>query len=154
MPSCNGPAPALPWPLRIVLSFPGQPLVSEYRQLIAAIAHDAAKAYVAGRGIDRMTLARGGPVTLAIVRRTKMRTALQHTPGNPIARETRVEAALAVVVARIARHTAALLRVGGVTRRIEILRPFPDISDHIEQAVAIGGEAAHRRGVLDRKSVV
>jgi hypothetical protein len=39
-------------------------------------AHDAAKANMAGRGVDRLALARRGPIAQAIVGRAEMRTAL------------------------------------------------------------------------------
>src|SRR5262249_95578 len=44
--------------------------------------HDAAKADVAGRSVDRLALARRRPVAQAVVGRAEMRTALHHTASD------------------------------------------------------------------------
>src|SRR5215469_18812420 len=43
---------------------------------------DAAKADVAGGGIDRLGVARGRPVAATVIRRTKVRATLQHLARN------------------------------------------------------------------------
>ena len=48
---------------------------------------DAAKADVAGRGVDRLALPRRRPVAEAVVGRAEMRAALDHLAREPLARE-------------------------------------------------------------------
>ena len=42
--------------------------------------------------------------------------------------------------ARILRNAARLRRIGGAARSKPIGGPFPDIADHVKEAVAIGGK--------------
>src|SRR6185312_16083126 len=61
---------------------------------IRACAPDAAKSDVTGRCVDRLGMACGRPVAAAVVRRAKMRAALNDFPGNPAVGHYRVVAAL------------------------------------------------------------
>src|SRR5215211_6251764 len=88
---------------------------------------DAAEADVAGRGVDRLALARGGPEAQAVVRGAQVRSALD----DP-ARDALVGG----------RPTA---RRPAVTRREGIARPLPYVAGHVAQAVAVGREGADRR---------
>ena len=71
-------------------------------------AHHAAEADVARGGVDRLGVARGGPVAAAIVRRAQMRAAFQHLAGNADFRLARIVALGLRPAARILRHAARL----------------------------------------------
>ena len=101
---------------------------------------------MAGRGVDRLGMARRGAIAPAIVGRAEMRAALQHLARDAHGGLARVVARFQRAAARILRHAAGLGRVGGVPGRIPVGRPFPDIADHVVHAVAVGREGAHRRG--------
>src|SRR5712672_4362516 len=94
-------------------------------------------------------MARGRAVTAAIVRRAQVRAALKHLAWNPDIRLTRVVARGLGSAARIFRNATRLRRIGFVLLRIPIGRPFPDIAEHVVQAVAVSRERGDRRRALE-----
>src|SRR3981081_4445231 len=97
-------------------------------------------------------MARGRAVAAAIVRRAQMRAALKHLAWNPDLRLTRVVARGLWPAARVFRNAARLRRIGFVLLRIPISRPFPDIPDHVVDAVAVRRKGRDRRGALETVS--
>src|ERR1700692_2700698 len=108
----------------------------------------AAKADMAGRGIDRFGMACGGAVAAAIVWRAQMRTALQDLARNFDIGLTGVVASILAAAARILRNATGFWRVGLVLRGVPVGGPFPDIADHVVDAVAVRRECVHWRRSL------
>ena len=100
---------------------------------------------MAGRGVDVLGMARRRAVAPAVVRRTEVRAALEHLARDAGARLARIVAALGPGAARVRGDAAGLGRVGLVLGRVPVGRPFPDVADHVVDAVAVGRERAHRR---------
>ena len=77
-----------------------------------------------------MRVASAGPVTPAIVGRAQERTAFDHPPGGTGG----------------GTHRAARpqQRAEGVAVGVLVGGQFPDVADHVEEAIAVGGEAADR----------
>ena len=103
---------------------------------------------MAGRGIDRLGMARRRPVAAAVVRRAEMRAALEHLARNFDVGLAGIVARVLAAAARIFRNAAGLRRIGFVLRRVPVGGPFPDIADHVVQAVAVRRKRRHRRGAL------
>src|SRR5439155_8549487 len=97
--------------------------------------HDAAHADVGGRGVDRLPLARSGSVAQAVVRRTEVRAALDHTPREGLDRQTR-------------RRTACGRSLVRGRRGEPVRRPLPDVAAHVVEAEAVRRKARDRRGAL------
>src|SRR4249920_3881917 len=91
---------------------------------------------------------RGRAIAAAIVRRTQMRAAFDDLARNFDVRLVRVVAVFLAAAARIFRNAARLWRIGFVLSRIPIGRPFPDIADHVVQAVAVRWEGIDWRGAF------
>ena len=104
--------------------------------------------------VDRLRMTRGRPVAAAVVRRAKVRAAFDDLARNPDLRLVRVVARGLGAAARVLRNAAGLRRVGFVLRRIEIGGPFPDIADHVVDAVAVRRKCGHRRSALEAVLVV
>src|SRR5216683_691286 len=135
--------PRLPTP---VSRIDWQAIVFAPARMNASIFDDAAEADMAGRGVDRLGMARRGAIAPAIVGRAQMRAALQDLPWDTHGGLARIVARLDGRTARIRRHAAGLGRVGSVLGRIPVGRPFPDIADHVVYAVAVDRKGANRRG--------
>src|SRR6266699_523785 len=105
---------------------------------------DASKSHVTRGRIDRLGVSRGGPVAAAIVWRAQMRAAFQNLAGNSDLRLAGIEASVLASAARIFRNTARLWRVCFMLLRIPVGRPFPDIPDHVVDAVAVRREGRDR----------
>src|SRR6266404_8819176 len=101
---------------------------------------------MAGRGIDRLGMTRGRTIAPAIIGRAEMGATLQHFAWYAHRGLARIIAALDGPTAWILRYAASLGCVGLVLCRIPVGRPFPDIADHVVNAIAVGREGAHRRG--------
>src|SRR6516162_526090 len=87
-------------------------------------------------------------VATAIVRRAQVRAAFDDLAGNFDLRLAGVVALLLPATARILRDAARLGRVRFVLRRPPIGGPFPDVADHVVDAVAVGRERHHWRRTL------
>ena len=104
---------------------------------------------MARRGIDRLRMAGGRAIAAAIIGRAQVRAAFDDLAGNFDLRLAGVEACGLGPAARIVRNAARLRRVGFVLLRPPIGGPFPDVADHVVDAVAVGRECHHRRGALE-----
>src|ERR1700682_5450467 len=100
-------------------------------------------------GVDRLGMPRGRTIAATVVGSAEMRAALKHLAWNPDIRLTRVVARGLGSAARIFRNATRLRRIGFVLLRIPIGRPFPDIADHVVQAVAVSRERGNRRRALE-----
>src|SRR3954447_12605841 len=89
-----------------------------------------------GCGVDRLRHAGGRTVALAVVRCTQVRTTFHDSSWNGDVRQPRIVAVVWVTAARV-RHRAA--GVGQVAvRLVPVAGPFPNVADHVVQAVAVG----------------
>src|SRR4029453_10661732 len=94
------------------------------------LSQDASEAAMAGRGVDILGMARRGAVAPAVVRRTKVRAALEHLARDAGARLARIVAAFGPGAARVRGDTTGLGRVGLVPGWGPSGRPFPSLSGH------------------------
>src|SRR6266478_7034080 len=104
---------------------------------------------MACRGVDRLGMTRGRTIAATVVGSAEMRAALKHLAWNPDFRITRVVARGLVPAARILWNAARLRRIGFMLLRIPIGRPFPDIADHVVQAVAVGWKRGDGRRAFE-----
>src|SRR5450755_3350020 len=91
----------------------------------------------------------GRSIAAAIVGRTEMRAAFEDLPGDADLRKAGIEAFVLRAAAGIFRNAARLLRVRFMSLRIPVGRPFPDIPDHVVDAVAVRREGRDRRGAVE-----
>src|SRR5882757_7121408 len=110
---------------------------------------DASKANVTGGRIDRLRVSRGRPIAAAIVRRAQMRAAFQNLPWDAYLWQAGIEAFVLASAAGIFRNAAGLRSVRFVSWRIPVGRPFPDIPDHVVDAVAVRRKGRDRRGAIE-----
>ena len=87
-------------------------------------------------------VARGRTIAPAIVGRAQVRAALDHLARNPDLRLAGVVALLLAPAARILRDAARPCRVGLVLGGEPVGGPFPDVADHVVEAVAVRRERA------------
>src|SRR5438067_13761113 len=104
---------------------------------------------MACRGVDRLGMTRGRTIAAAVIGSAEMRAALEHLAWNPDVRMARVVACGLGSAARIFRNAARLWSIGFVLLRIPIGRPFPDIADHVVQAVTVGRECGDGRSAFE-----
>src|SRR3546814_5650937 len=99
-------------------------------------------------------MARGGAIALAIIGGAQVRSALEHLAGDADGGLVRVVTLPAKAAFRIPDGAAgwfsALRARPGL--RPPVLRPFPDIADHVEEAEAVGREMADRRRAVPARS--
>src|SRR4051812_27921718 len=98
-------------------------------------------------GVDRLGVTRGRTVAAAVIGRAEMRAALEHLAWDFYVRIAVVTCILRSA-ARISRNAARLWRVRLMFRRIPVGGPFPDIADHVVQAVPVRRVFSDRRGAL------
>src|SRR3954464_12110373 len=116
------------------------------------VSDHAAKSEMAGGGVDRLGVACGGTVAAAIVRRAKVRAALDHLAGDFDVRLAGIVACGLSAAARVFRDAASLRRIGLMLLGVPVGGPFPGISDHVVNAVSIRRKRRDRRGAF--KTVV
>ena len=119
-------------------------------------ADDAAEPQVGGCRVDRLGHPGGRAVPPAVVGGAQVRAALHH-PSRDRGGVAGVDASLLRSAARVGDAAAGM---GGLAvRLVPVGGPFPDVADHVDQAVAVGRVGAHGRGafvpvlagVLDRE---
>src|SRR5258705_1467938 len=94
-------------------------------------------------------MTRGGAIAAAIIGSAEMRAALKHLAWNLGVRVARAVACGLRPAARIFWNATRLRRVSVMLLRIPIGRPFPDIADHVVQAVTIGRKGGDWRSALE-----
>src|SRR3954452_18510086 len=109
------------------------------------LTQDTAEADVAHRRVDGLRMPRGGAVAPAVARCTQVRAALQDLARDPDLRLTGVVTGLFAPAAWIVGNAASLWGLGLMFRGIPVGRPFPDVADHVDKAIAVGGEGPDRR---------
>src|SRR5829696_6080695 len=128
---------------------------SDFRLMIVAPtsrvpfqSHHTSKPDVARRRIHRLSVARGRAVAAAVARRAEVRAALDHLAGYSDPRLASIVAGFLAPATRVLGDAAGLRRIRFVLRREPIGRPFPDVADHVEEAVTVRGISADRRRAL------
>src|SRR5215475_3069513 len=94
-------------------------------------------------------MTRGRSVAAAIVRRAEVRAALQYFSGNTDVGLTWIKAVGLGPATRILRDAAGFRRIGIVLGGPPVGGPFPDIADHVVDAVAVRRKRRHRRGAVE-----
>src|SRR5690606_15247440 len=84
-------------------------------------------------------------VALAIVDGAKVRSAVQYLAADARAGGGGIIALRECRAAWIGDRAARRFALRALRRGIPVARPFPDIADHVEKAIAVGREAADRR---------
>src|SRR4051812_23648984 len=105
---------------------------------------DTAEADMAHPGVDRLRVPCGRAIAAAVARRAEVRSALDHLARNAAYRIPRIDTAGLCPTAGIGWNATGGPDV--MAGREPVRRPFPDIADHVEQPIAIGGKTTHRRG--------
>src|SRR5580765_9030504 len=95
--------------------------------------------------IDRLRMSRCRPVASAVIRRAQMRAALDDLLWNLHIGRSGVVAVVLAPPARVLRNAAGLRRIRLMLWRIPVGRPFPDVADHVLEAVPIRRECGDRR---------
>src|SRR5262245_52584388 len=97
-------------------------------------------------GVNLLRNARRRPVAQTVIRRAKIRAALQDLPRDAYLRRPRVDARFFLSAFRVevgaagVGYTAVLL--------IPVGRPLPDVAGHVVKAVAVRRKGADRRRAL------
>src|SRR5262249_1067263 len=97
-------------------------------------------------------MTRGWAIATAIARRAERGAALHGLAWNFYIWVAGVVTRLRAAAARIVRNAARLVRLGFMPRRPPVRGPFPDIADHVVEAVAIRRKCRDRRRA--RKTVL
>src|SRR5262249_6968585 len=93
-------------------------------------------------------MTRRRPIASAVVRCAKMRAALQNLARNADVRLTWIKARAFRSSAGVLRNTAGLRCLRLVVRGPPVERPFPDVADHVIEAIAVRRKSRHRRRAL------
>src|SRR5690242_2954356 len=94
-------------------------------------------------------MARGWPITAAIVQRAQVRAALQDLAGNFDSRLAGIVTLILSPAAWIFGNAARLLRFGLMPGGPPVGGPLPDVADHVVDAVAVRRKGRDRRGALE-----
>src|SRR5947209_7581659 len=106
--------------------------------------NDAAKADVAGRGVDGLRVACSGSVAETVIGGAEMGAPFEHLAGNPDSRKEGIEALLHGATARHDGRAAGTRFLVGMSVRVPVAGPLPDVSCHVVEAISIGRERSHR----------
>src|SRR3984957_11271034 len=111
---------------------------------------DTAETDMTHSAVDHLCVTSGWPVATTVVGRAQKGATFDHFARNAHVRLGRVVAEVYTATAGIVRHAAGGLDTRLMTADEPIGRPFPDISDHIEQTISVRGVAADRSGAFQR----
>src|SRR6478609_938536 len=98
-----------------------------------------------GGSVDGLRMARSRPVASAVIRRAQMRAAFDDLLWNLHIGRSGVVAVVLTPAARVLRNAAGLRRIRPMLWRIPVGRPFPDVADHVVEAIPIRRECGNRR---------
>src|SRR5258706_4415155 len=104
---------------------------------------------MAGRRINRLGVPRRRAVTAAIVRRAQVRAAFDYFSRYRDLGLAWIKACSLGPAARVFGNAARFRHIGLVLLRIPVGRPFPDVADHVVEAVAVGRERGYGRSALE-----
>src|SRR5277367_5237150 len=76
-------------------------------------------------------------IAAAVVRRTKMRAAFDHLAWDFDLRLVRIVTASLVAAPRVLRNAAGLRRIRLVPGGVPVAGPFPNVTDHVMEPVAV-----------------
>src|SRR6516165_9109374 len=124
-------------------------LLSNLSGSSAQPSNDAPESQVACRRVHVLSMAGRGAVAAAVIRRAKMRTAFNNLAGNLGGRQARIVAIFLAPAARIFGNAARFGSIRRMLRGPPVSGPFPDIADHVVDAVTIGRKRGHRRGAVE-----
>src|SRR5215469_865701 len=93
-------------------------------------------------------MSRGRAIAAAIVGRAEMRAALQHFSRDTNVGLTWIKTVGLGPATRVLRDATGLGRIGLVPGGPPVGGPFPDIADHVVEAVAVRRKRRHGRGAL------
>ena len=102
-----------------------------------------------GGSIYRLRVTGCRPVASAVVRRAQMRAAFDDLAWNFHIGRSRVIALRLAATARVLRDAASLRGIRLMLWRIPVCRPFPDVADHVVEAVPIRRECGDGRRTLE-----
>jgi hypothetical protein len=100
---------------------------------------------MAHRGVNRLGVASCRAIAAAIVRRAEVRAAFHDLAWDLDLRLARIVARALTAAAGIYRNAARFWCIGTVLGQVPISGPFPDVADHIMDAVAVRREGRDRR---------
>src|SRR5271169_5927461 len=112
----------------------------------AAPTHDAPEAYMACRAVDGLRVASRWAIATAVVGRAEVRAALQRLARDLDLGLARVVTRFLRAAARVCGNAARLRLIARMFCGIPVVRPFPDVSNHIVDAVTIGRKGGDGRG--------
>ena len=98
--------------------------------------------------VSMLGMARGGTIAPAVIRRAQMRAALDDLAGDFDVGLTGIVARGLGAAARVFRNAAGFWSIGLVLLGVPVGSPFPDIADHVVNAIAVRRERRDRRGPL------
>src|SRR5262245_17742032 len=101
------------------------------------LSNDAANSQVACGRVDILRMTRRRAIAAAIVRRAQMRAPFDDLAGDFCSPLAGIVAVFLASAARVLRNAARLWSVGLVLWREPVSGPFPDIADHVVEAVAV-----------------
>src|SRR5258706_2965227 len=104
---------------------------------------------MAGRRINRLGVPRRRAVTAAIVRRAQVRAAFDYFSRYRDLGLAWIKACSLGPAARVFGNAARFRHIGLVLLRIPVGCPFPDVADHVVEAVAVGRERGYGRSALE-----
>src|SRR3954454_13768442 len=107
---------------------------------VNAFSPDTAEAEMTCRCVDLLGVASCRPIASAVVRRAQVRAALDDLARDPDVRRGRLVAAVLAPAARVLRDAAGFRRVAFVLLRVPVGGPFPDVADHVVDAMAVRRE--------------
>src|SRR5260370_34449 len=110
------------------------------------VSDHAAKPDMAGGCVDRLGVARGRTVTAAGNWGAEMRATPGHPSGDFDIRLAGVITCGLGAAAWIFRDAAGFGRIGVVLLSVPVGGPFPDIADHVVNAVSVRHECGNRGG--------
>src|SRR5262252_3267814 len=115
---------------------------------VLSLSNDTAKSDMAGRSVDRLSVARCWAITATVVRCAKMRSTLNHLARNFYMRHARIVAFLFAPTSWALGNAARLRHITFVRRGVPVGGPLPHIADHVVNAVSVWRERIHRRRAL------
>src|SRR5262245_5991849 len=115
--------------------------------LLAFLSNDAAKAQMAGRGIDGLGHARCRTVAPAIIRRAQVRPAFHYFARDFDAGHVGIIALVPLSTSRIEVGAARLRNL--LVLLIPICSPLPNVAGHLIEPVTVGWKTSHRGSPLE-----
>src|ERR1700712_3222868 len=104
---------------------------------------------MAGGCVNRFCMARGGSIAATIVRSAEVGAALDYFARNFNIGPTGIVTCGFGATPRIFGDATCFSCIGLMLLGVPVDRPFPDIADHVVNAVSIGRECSHWRRAFE-----